>query len=145
MRLTRLQVLAPPKKRQVLAPTKILVLALLLGHRLPRVERRVSLLKGSRLVFLHLATFLRLGLPASDPSPGRIVIPAIIGVAEFLEPTGTIISTIEAESLDGLLREALAFLPAQRMSLMDLAKHHWFRDNYEDMIQKGILPPVAVP
>jgi hypothetical protein len=48
------------QERQVLAPRRILVLALLLGHRLPKVERRVSLLKGSRLVFLHLATFLRL-------------------------------------------------------------------------------------
>jgi hypothetical protein len=62
-------------------------------------------------------------------------IPVIVGIAEFLEPTGTTIALVEADGLENLLRNALTFLPEQRASPLELAKHHWFRDDYEEMIK----------
>jgi len=83
-------------------------------------------------------------VPTPELNSGSLVIPAVIGIAEFLEPTGTTISTVEADSLEDLLREALTFLPEQRRTPLIISRHHWFRDEYEDMIQKGVSPPMAV-
>jgi serine/threonine-protein kinase SRPK3 len=63
----------------------------------------------------------------------------IVGIAEFLEPTGTTISLVEAGGLENVLREALTFLPGQRVTPLELAKHHWFRDDYEAMMDIGAL------
>jgi serine/threonine-protein kinase SRPK3 len=78
--------------------------------------------------------------PTSDHSPEKLTALVTIGIAEFLEPTGTTISLVEADGLENLLREALAFLPEQRVTPLELTKHHWFVDNYEAMLQTGAAP-----
>jgi hypothetical protein len=52
-------------------------------------------------------------------------------VIEFLEPTGTRISVVEAKGLENLLRSALMYLPEERMPPSELAKHHWFFDDFK--------------
>jgi serine/threonine-protein kinase SRPK3 len=52
-------------------------------------------------------------------------------VIEFLEPTGTRISVVEAKGLENLLRKALMYLPEERMPPSELAKHHWFFDDFK--------------
>ncbi|KAE9376472.1 kinase-like protein [Stipitochalara longipes BDJ] len=72
--------------------------------------------------------------PISDSILGSISMPVTLGIAEFLEPTGTIISPVEANSLETLLREALIFLPELRVTPLELTKQHWFRGIYENTI-----------
>lgn len=55
---------------------------------------------------------------------------ATANVKNFLESEGTIITVIEANGLENLLRKALRFLPEQRLAPSELAKHHWFFDEY---------------
>jgi serine/threonine-protein kinase SRPK3 len=52
-------------------------------------------------------------------------------VEEFLEPVGTVISAVEAKGLENLLRKTLSYLPEQRLAPSELAKHHWFFDDFE--------------
>ncbi|KAK6586174.1 hypothetical protein PZA11_001231 [Diplocarpon coronariae] len=51
--------------------------------------------------------------------------------AEFLEPSGTIISVVEALTLEDVLRMAMKFLPEHRQSAAQLAKHDWFYVDFE--------------
>jgi serine/threonine-protein kinase SRPK3 len=81
--------------------------------------------------------------PISDATIDKILAPVTVGIAEFLEPTGTTISQAEANGLENLLREALTFLPELRVTALELAKHHWFTDDYEAMVQKG-TPPMGI-
>lgn len=61
--------------------------------------------------------------------------PFLATVAEFLEMKGTTITGVEGGDLEDLLRKALKFLPEQRSSPEELAKHKWFSTNYvEDFI-----------
>ena len=55
-------------------------------------------------------------------------------VEALLEQPGTNISTIEAESLENLLRDALMHLPEERLAAAKLANHHWFFDKFEDAV-----------
>ncbi|KAH6718855.1 kinase-like domain-containing protein [Leptodontidium sp. MPI-SDFR-AT-0119] len=57
-----------------------------------------------------------------------------VTIAEFLEPSGTIISVVEALALENLLRKAMRFLPDDRISAAQLAKHDWFFDNFEGQV-----------
>ncbi|CZT02211.1 related to dis1-suppressing protein kinase dsk1 [Rhynchosporium agropyri] len=66
------------------------------------------------------------------PQAGEIDVP--LTIAEFLEPSGTIISVVEALTLENALRKALQFLPEKRISAAELAKHRWFSDNFEGQI-----------
>jgi serine/threonine protein kinase len=59
-------------------------------------------------------------------------VPEIGEAVEFLEPAGTRVTVAEAEGLENLLRRALMFLPEQRLGPSELAKHHWFADDYND-------------
>jgi serine/threonine-protein kinase SRPK3 len=90
------------------------------------------------------------GLPASSfdtpaekgtshPSPESLPAPFTVGIAEFLEATGTTISLMEADSLESLLREALIFLPEERVTPLELAKHHWFHGEYKSTMQEREL------
>lgn len=63
------------------------------------------------------------------PRSGDIEVPVMI--AEFLEPSGTIISVAEAEALENLLRKAMQFLPEDRSPAAELAKHDWFFVNFK--------------
>jgi serine/threonine-protein kinase SRPK3 len=72
---------------------------------------------------------------SSDPSPESLPAPVTVGIAEFLEATGTTISPMEADSLESLLREALIFLPEERVKPLELAKHHWFHGEYKSTMQ----------
>jgi hypothetical protein len=78
-------------------------------------------------------------MTAATPIPEELPVPVIIGIAEFLEPTGTTISPVEADGLENLLREALTFLPEKRVVPLELAKHCWFCDDYEEMVQGAKL------
>lgn len=51
-------------------------------------------------------------------------------VDDFIEPVGTIISISEARGLENLLRKALNYLPEQRSTPAELAKHRWFFDDF---------------
>ena len=53
-------------------------------------------------------------------------------VMELLEPAGTRITIVEASGLENLLRRALMFLPEQRLRPLELTKHHWFVDDFQD-------------
>jgi serine/threonine-protein kinase SRPK3 len=71
--------------------------------------------------------------PISDPTPRSMSMPVTLGIAEFLEPIGTTISVVEAESLEKLLREALTFLPDERVTPVELTKQLWFRGDYKSI------------
>lgn len=73
--------------------------------------------------------------PVSDPGLESMPVPVTLGIAEFLEPTGTTISLVEADNLESLLREALNFLPDERVTPLELAKHHWYRGDYGSIVQ----------
>jgi serine/threonine-protein kinase SRPK3 len=60
-------------------------------------------------------------------------------IKDFLEPAGTKISAIEAEGLENLLRKALRFLPEERLAPSELAKHHWFFDDFETKIMESAV------
>jgi serine/threonine protein kinase len=77
--------------------------------------------------------------PVSDPAPESMPVPITLGIAEFLEATGTTISFVEADSLERLLRKALIFLPEERVTPLELAKHHWFRGEYKRAIPRQEL------
>jgi serine/threonine-protein kinase SRPK3 len=77
--------------------------------------------------------------PVSGPSHPHQPVPTTLGIAEFLEATGTTISLKEANSLESLLREALIFLPEERVTPRQLAKHHWFGGDYELTMQNREL------
>jgi hypothetical protein len=66
-------------------------------------------------------------------------VPVTLGIAEFLEPTGTTISLVEANGLERLLREALIFLPEERVTPVELAKQLWFRGDFESTGQSREL------
>ena len=72
--------------------------------------------------------------PISNPIPQHIPVPVTLGIAEFLEPTGTTISVVEANSLEELLRDALTFLPELRVTPLELAKQKWFQEDYQSII-----------
>lgn len=62
--------------------------------------------------------------------------PFLATVAEFLEMKGTTITGVEGDDLEDLLRKALRFLPEERLSPDELAKHQWFSTDYvEDSIE----------
>ncbi|KAL2067024.1 hypothetical protein VTL71DRAFT_1448 [Oculimacula yallundae] len=66
------------------------------------------------------------------PQAGKVDVP--LTIAEFLEPSETIISVVEALKLEDALRKALQFLPEDRISAAELAKHRWFFDNFEGQV-----------
>jgi len=72
--------------------------------------------------------------PISDPISENVPVPVTLGIAEFLEPTGTTISLNEANGLEKLLRDALIFLPELRVTPLELAKQHWFQEQYQNVI-----------
>ncbi|KAG0650382.1 Dis1-suppressing kinase [Hyphodiscus hymeniophilus] len=59
-------------------------------------------------------------------------LPETLETMEFLETSGTRVTALEAEELENLLRRALMFLPEQRLGPSELAKHHWFLDDFND-------------
>ncbi|KAK0115084.1 hypothetical protein ONS96_013554 [Cadophora gregata f. sp. sojae] len=63
------------------------------------------------------------------PRSGDVDVP--VTIAEFLEPSGTIISVVEASALENILRKAMRFLPDDRMPAAELAKHNWFFENFK--------------
>jgi serine/threonine-protein kinase SRPK3 len=75
----------------------------------------------------------------SDPAPESMPVPVTLGIAEFLEPTGTTISLVEANCLEMLLREALIFLPEERVTPVELARQLWFRGDFESTGQSREL------
>ncbi|KAN0116899.1 kinase-like protein [Hyaloscypha variabilis] len=77
--------------------------------------------------------------PVSDPITESLPMPVTLGIAEFLEPTGTTISLIEADSLEKLLREALIFLPEERVTPLHLAEQHWFQGDYANTVHNQKL------
>lgn len=72
------------------------------------------------------------GAERRKPRPEDVTVP--VTIAEFLEPSGTIISGVEARSLEDLLRKAMQFLPENRSSAAELAKHDWFFDDFEGQV-----------
>ncbi|KAH7317334.1 kinase-like domain-containing protein [Rhexocercosporidium sp. MPI-PUGE-AT-0058] len=62
-------------------------------------------------------------------------------VREFLEPEGTRVATLEAKGLENLLRSALMYLPEDRLSASELAKHHWFFDTFK--VEGVVAQPAA--
>jgi serine/threonine-protein kinase SRPK3 len=75
----------------------------------------------------------------SDPRLESMPVAITLGIAEFLEATGTTISLVEADSLEGLLRETLIFLPEERVTPLELAKHHWFCGDYKRAVPRQEL------
>ncbi|PVH78325.1 hypothetical protein DL98DRAFT_516818 [Cadophora sp. DSE1049] len=63
------------------------------------------------------------------PRSGDIEVP--VTIAEFLEPSGTIISVVEASAMENLLRNAMQFLPENRFQAAELAKDQWFVENFK--------------
>ena len=55
---------------------------------------------------------------------------ATANVKNFLESEGASIAVIEAKGLENLLRKALRFLPKPQLVPPELAKDHWFFDEY---------------
>jgi len=55
-------------------------------------------------------------------------------VTNFLEAHGTRMKPVEGHGLENLLRKALMYLPEERLLPSELAKHHWFFDEFMDVI-----------
>jgi len=55
-------------------------------------------------------------------------------IKEFLEPSGTRMKAVEGLGLESLLRKAFMYLPEERQSPLELAKHRWFHDEFMDPI-----------
>lgn len=67
----------------------------------------------------------------SDSEEGQPTVePCSPDAQVFLEPAGSLITTVEARSLEDLLRSALAYLPAERAAASNIAKHPWFFDDF---------------
>ena len=59
-------------------------------------------------------------------------LPESSATQDFLEPAGTRITAVEASGLENLIRSVLKFLPEERLGHSELAKHHWFVDDFQD-------------
>ncbi|KAJ5047228.1 uncharacterized protein L3040_003068 [Drepanopeziza brunnea f. sp. 'multigermtubi'] len=64
------------------------------------------------------------GKEERQPHRNDVAEPVING--ELLEPSGTVITVVEALALENLLRKAMQFRPENRESAAELAKHDWF-------------------
>jgi len=95
------------------------------------------------------------GVPASTPPklPKNLIgaedigiagsaVDATQGVKVFLEPSGSRITLVEAVSLENLLRKALSYMPEQRLCPSELAKHHWFFDDFNIKVVKVVEPMI---
>jgi serine/threonine-protein kinase SRPK3 len=59
-------------------------------------------------------------------------LPEIGKTIDLLESAGVRITTIEAVGLENLLRRVLVYLPEERLGPSELAKHRYFRDDFND-------------
>lgn len=53
-------------------------------------------------------------------------------VKEILEEEGTVITNVEGDVFEALLRSVLRLLPEDRVLAAELAKHEWFTTHYDD-------------